>query len=395
MCSESSTVTQSSGVSNSFDVAIVGAGIVGLAHAWRAAARGLKVVVFERSSVACGASIRNFGMVWPVGQPFGRPHQIAMNSRALWLELASRSSVWATECGSLHLAHRPDEWAVLSEFNKLANQNDVETKLLTPEQVHQRTDAANADGLIGALWSPTELCVNPRDAIRQTAEYLQSLPNVELHFDTTIISVDASQLTASDARHWNADKTIVCGGADFETLFPTEFRKASLRKTKLQMFRTVAQPNDWRLGPHLASGLTLRHYKSFEACPSIGELQQRVAHETPELDQFGIHVMASQHDSGHVVLGDSHEYDDDILPFDQNKIESLMIRELQKQFKLPDWSIESRWNGCYAKHPTDPLTRLQPQPNVTICISPGGAGMTLSFGWAEEYWKGVADGFRI
>ena len=66
----------------SADVAIVGGGVLGLAHAYAAARRGHRVVVFERNPRAAGASVRNFGMIWPIGQPRGEMHTMAMRTPA-------------------------------------------------------------------------------------------------------------------------------------------------------------------------------------------------------------------------------------------------------------------------------------------------------------------------
>src|SRR5262245_17554627 len=102
------------------NVAIVGAGIIGLAHAMAAARRGLSVVVFERGHCASGASVRNFGLIWPIGQPHGAMHQMAVSSRSIWIEVLedARLPYWPT--GSLHLAYRDDEAAVACEFAERA-----------------------------------------------------------------------------------------------------------------------------------------------------------------------------------------------------------------------------------------------------------------------------------
>jgi D-hydroxyproline dehydrogenase subunit beta len=78
-------------------VAVVGAGIVGLAHAYAAARRGQKVVLFERTNPAVGASIRNFGLIWPIGQPAGRLFQRALRSREIWRAISVEAGFWCAQ----------------------------------------------------------------------------------------------------------------------------------------------------------------------------------------------------------------------------------------------------------------------------------------------------------
>src|SRR5580700_8819210 len=96
-------------ITKKVDVAVVGAGIVGLAHAYLAARSGRTVVVFERNPAALGASVRNFGMVWPIGQPAGRLHEMALRSREIWLEVLQQAKLPCLPTGSLHATYREDE----------------------------------------------------------------------------------------------------------------------------------------------------------------------------------------------------------------------------------------------------------------------------------------------
>jgi glycine/D-amino acid oxidase-like deaminating enzyme len=75
----------------SYDLAVVGAGILGLAHAVAAARRGLQVVVLERDAQANGASIRNFGFVTVTGQQARDCWRMARRSRDAWAGIAPKA----------------------------------------------------------------------------------------------------------------------------------------------------------------------------------------------------------------------------------------------------------------------------------------------------------------
>ena len=348
-----------------------------------AARRGYRVALFDRDARAQGATIRNFGMIWPIGQPAGELYEVAIRSREFWLELNEHGVVKADECGSVHLAHHDDEHAVLDELCSSASHD---CRLLSKEETLEHAPIANPDGLRGGLYSPTELRVDPRTAASRIANWLEQEKSVIRVFQCPIGRVDGGVIYGSGGQQWRANRVIVCSGSDLHTLFPKTLQASGLKLCKLQMLRTEAQPRTTKQGAHIASGLTLRHYAAFSPCPTLAEVKKRVSKESPELDKFGIHVMATQADNGEMILGDSHEYGEDISPFDKPEIDELILRELKKIIHLPNWEVSERWHGIYSKHPSMPIFEAEPAPNVHVCLGPSGAGMTMSFGFANRAW---------
>jgi FAD dependent oxidoreductase TIGR03364 len=380
-----------SGNTQRADVAVIGGGIVGLAFAWEAARRGLSVVLFDRTPTPQGASVRNFGMIWPIGQVPGADYTRALRSRERWLELKNKAGVWVEECGSLHVARANDEDQVLREFASLAPAAGVACTYLTAAETVRRFPAVHPTGLCGALHSPTELVVNPPRAIARIQHFLAEENGVTLRLGVPVVGIDVPLVHAASGEVWEADQVFLCSGTDFETLFPAVFATSGIRRCKLQMMKTRPQPEGWRMGPHVAGGLTLCHYKSFETCESLVAVKARVAATMPEYVKYGIHVMAAQNDRGEVVIGDSHEYDGDVSLFDKTEIDDLILTYLRDVVRLPDLTISTRWHGIYANHPTKSFVYAEPQPGCVIAVAPGGAGMTLSFGFAREWWEAADD----
>ena len=154
-----------------YDLAIVGAGICGLAHALAAARRGKRVVVIDRDAQANGASVRNFGFITVTGQQAGDCWRRAMRSRDVWAEVAQRA-------GIRRRAARPADGrrggrrrcAVLEDF--LATDMGAECRLLEPRDIDAHGEGLRSEDFAGALYSPHEIRVELREAIPRLAACL-------------------------------------------------------------------------------------------------------------------------------------------------------------------------------------------------------------------------------
>jgi D-hydroxyproline dehydrogenase subunit beta len=365
------------------EIAIVGSGIVGLALAYQFARRGNKVTVFERNEKPVGASIRNFGMVWPIGQPAGVLLDRAMDSRASWLCLAEKAGFWYSQKGSLHLAYHEDEWEVLQEFYASNHDEPYQIHLLKPDECESKSPFIQKQGLKGGLWSSTEVIVDPREAIWKISDYLAETYQVNFRRGEVVVDIAYPHLITAQSE-WQAEQIYVCNGADFETLYPQIYAESGITKCKLQMLRSSPLLKGGELGASICGGLTLTHYKAFQHCQTLSTLKQRIQETMPEYIQWGIHVMITQNGLGELVIGDTHQYGLNPLPFDSEYANNLIINYLKTFTQLPEYTIGERWHGVYAKLADKTEFIASPEPNVTIVNGLGGAGMTLSFGLAKE-----------
>ncbi|MBO9205175.1 MULTISPECIES: FAD-dependent oxidoreductase [Niastella] len=95
--------------------------------------------------------------------------------------------------------------------------------------------------------------------------------------------------------------------------------------------------------------------------------------------------MVSQNSRYELTVEDSHEYGLSPDPFDKTSINQLILDYLQTFARFKTNAITATWNGVYAKL-TNGENHLfeSPESGVYIFNGLGGAGMTLSFGLAEE-----------
>jgi FAD dependent oxidoreductase TIGR03364 len=355
------------------DVAIVGAGIIGLAHALAAARRGLTVTVFERDAHANGASVRNFGLGLVVGQAPGEMQALALRSRAIWLDVLGACNSWHRAGGSLVVARNAQELDVLEEFQ--ARRGEAYGTRLAGVGELTRWGLYG----FGALASPHEIALEARVAVPALARWLAEAHGVQFVWNTLVHEVEGSVL-ATTAGRFEAGRTIVCSGHDCQTLFAGSFDGLGIGRCSLQMLR-LADPGV-KLKHSLMTGLSTLHYPAFADCTSLQPLREKVCQITPELIEHGIHLIVQQLGNGELIVGDSHHYGLTPTPFCGETIDRALLQLAQDLLQRP-LVVRERWQGVYATG-ARPYEILSPATNVQVVMMTAGIGMSIGFALAER-----------
>lgn len=357
------------------DLIVVGAGIVGLAHALAAARRGRRVLVLDRDAQANGASIRNFGFVTVTGQEQGRVWELASRSASIWRDVAQSAGIAIAQEGLLLAAHRPEAEAVIDAF--LATDMGACCTRLSAAQI--AADWPMVRGARAGLLSHADLRVESPLAIPALTRWLTAAHQVEFVFGAAVQAVETGRVHTATGTY-EADAVVVCPGDDWATLFPETYAAAGITRCKLQMLRLAAP--GWRLPSPVMGDLSMVRYLGYAALPEAASLRARLEAEAAESLAHGIHLIAVQGADGSLVVGDSHHYAATPDPFAPAAVEALIL-DAYEAVLGPAPPVVERWTGTYASAAGHSLVET-PATDVRLVVVTSGTGASTAFALAED-----------
>lgn len=374
-----------------YDLIVVGAGALGTFHSYFALKKGLKVLMVEKDTQPNEATVRNFGQVIPSGMDLNHWHQLGREGMDIYKALQRETDISVRQNGSTYLASSDLEWQLLQEMHQIHRKGGYESQLLSKEECQERLPAVKNEYCVGGLLFSQEITVEPRTMIHKVIKHLVSTYNLDYKPLTTIKDCDIRngycEVTDAHGQKYAAAKVVVCSGRDFKVLFPEIFSNSGMRLCKLHMMSTEPMP-ELKMPGAVLTGLSIRHYESFQSCPSFAALQSQPYHNE-ELRKYGIHLLFKQAVDGSIIIGDSHEYVDvdqsETLDFSLNMyINDLIVAEARRIMDLPSWKMQHYWAGFYAKHPNE-IFEHTIDDKIFITTGIGGKGMTTSAGYAKHH----------
>jgi glycine/D-amino acid oxidase-like deaminating enzyme len=342
----------------SWDVVVVGAGIVGAACARECATRGLRTAIVESSGVGSGATGAAMGHVVLMNDS---PSQFALThySQNLWRTLAERlpEDVEFEQRGTLWIAADEEEMEEVRRKHEAFAAAGVSTEILDSDALadaepHLRRPMA------GALLVASDVVVDPSRAAAWLIEEAVRA-GAALDAPRKVVSAGAGRVRLEDGSELHTGHIVIACGAESAMLVPG----LPIRKRKGHLTVTDRQP-----------GLVRRQLVE------LGYL--KTAH-TMTADSVAFNVQPRR--SGEIIVGSSRQFGDEGFAVNPAIMSAMLERAKLFLPALAECSMVRTWTGIRAATP-DKLPLIGPWPadeSVLLATGHEGLGITTSLGTAR------------
>jgi glycine/D-amino acid oxidase-like deaminating enzyme len=341
-----------------YDVAIVGAGIVGAACADEFARRGMSVAVVDRDQIGSGATSAGMGHVVTMDDSEAQ-FALTRYSQQLWQQLRDElpADVEYEQCGTIWVAADEEEMAEVRRKHYYYGERGVPAEVLDAQTL-QRLEPNLRAGLVGGLFVPQDLVVNPPCAARFLMGRAQKR-GAKVHLGHSVALAGQGRVRMADGFEITAKIVVNAAGA-----YAGELTSGvEIKKRKGHLVITDRYPG------------FLRH--------QLVELGYLKSAHSISSDSVAFNVQPRR--TGHILIGSSRQYGAEHREVDNEILARMLRRAYEYMPGLARMSTVHARAGFRAATP-DKLPLIGPWPaDESLFLATGheGLGITTSLGTAR------------
>ncbi len=343
---------------STYDVVIVGAGIVGAACADAFAERGMRVAVVDRDVIGSGATAAGMGHIVVMDDSEAQ-FALTHYSQELWQELRRElpDDVEYDQAGTIWVAADEEEMGEVRRKREYYEKRGVRAEILDEEQLKE-AEPNLRDGLVGGLLVPGDGVLYPPCAARFLIDRAQRR-GAKLKLGAAVTQVSEGRVRLSDGEEIAGEIIVNAAGASATELTPN----VEVKKRKGHLVITDRYPG------------FLRH--------QLVELGYLKSAHSVSRDSVAFNVQPRR--TGQILIGSSRQYGAEHKEVDQHMLSEMLRRAQEYMPSLGSMSAVRVWTGFRAATP-DKLPLIGPYPgHVSVFLATGheGLGITTSLGTAK------------
>lgn len=335
-----------------FDVAIVGAGIVGAACARECALAGMRVAVIEEKIIGGGATAAGMGHIVVMDDSEAQ-FALTRYSQELWRALLPEFApeVEYESCGTIWVAADEEEMHAVATKHAYYSARGVPADVLDLYQLAQAEPNLRA-GLAGGLLVPQDAVLYPPAAAAWLLARAQER-GAQLHVGKPVSEITGHGVRLTDNTWISSGFTVNATGAWAPALTPG----LQVRKRKGHLVITDRYPG------------FLRH--------QLVELGYLKSAHSVTADSVAFNVQPRV--TGQILIGSSRQYGNESTTVDREMVRAMLERAQSYMPAIGKLSAIRCWTGFRAATPDKlPLIGPSPEPGLYLATGHEGLGITTS-----------------